>query len=96
MRIVHTPDSSRHDPERYLRRGAAIPHPEQAARYAILRDAAARGGHALAEPADHGLEPIRAVHDPDYVAFLAEAEAADPLAALCRVLLNSNEFAYVD
>ena len=30
------------------------------------------------------------------VAFLAEAEAADSLAALCRVLLNSNEFAYVD
>ncbi|KAA0122942.1 histone deacetylase family protein [Methylobacterium sp. P1-11] len=75
MRVVHTPDSSRHDPERYMRRGAPIPHPEQAARYTILRDAALRGGHDLAEPADHGLEPIRAVHDPGYVAFLAEAWA---------------------
>ncbi|AIQ89753.1 MULTISPECIES: histone deacetylase family protein [Methylobacterium] len=75
MRIFHTPDSGRHDPERYLRRGTPIPHPEQAARYAILRDAALQGGHDLAEPADHGLDPIRAVHDPDYVAFLAEAWA---------------------
>ncbi|WP_457106670.1 histone deacetylase family protein [Methylobacterium sp. P5_C11] len=75
MRIFHTPDSGRHDPERYMRRGAPIPHPEQAARYAILRDAALGGGHDLAEPADHGLDPIRAVHDPDYVAFLAEAWA---------------------
>lgn len=58
-----------------MRRGAPIPHPEQAARYTILRDAALRGGHDLAEPADHGLEPIRAVHDPGYVAFLAEAWA---------------------
>ncbi|KOX60634.1 MULTISPECIES: histone deacetylase family protein [unclassified Methylobacterium] len=75
MRIFHTPDSGRHDPERYLRRGTPIPHPEQAARYAILHDAALRGGHDLGEPADHGLDPIRAVHDPDYVAFLAEAWA---------------------
>ena len=75
MRIFHTPDSARHDPERYWRRGTAIPHPEQAARYAILHDAALRAGHALGLPGDHGPDPIRAVHDPDYVAFLAEAWA---------------------
>jgi acetoin utilization deacetylase AcuC-like enzyme len=73
MRVFHSPDSPRHDPEHYWRRGTPIPHPEQAARHAILRDAALRGGHALAEPGDHGLDPIRAVHDPAYVAFLAEA-----------------------
>ncbi len=75
MRVYHSPESPRHDPEQYWRRGTPIPHPEQAARYAILRDAALRGGHALAEPGDHGLDPIRAVHDPAYVAFLAEAWA---------------------
>jgi acetoin utilization deacetylase AcuC-like enzyme len=73
MRIVHTPDSARHDPERYWRRGTPIPHPEQASRYAILQEAAQVAGHDLAAPADHGLDPIRAVHDPDYVTFLAEA-----------------------
>jgi acetoin utilization deacetylase AcuC-like enzyme len=75
MRIFHTPDSGRHDPEHYWRRGTPIPHPEQAARYAILHDAAREAGHDLAEPGDHGLDPIRAVHDPGYVAFLAEAWA---------------------
>jgi acetoin utilization deacetylase AcuC-like enzyme len=73
MRIFHTPDAARHDPERYWRRGTPMPHPEQAARYAILHGAALRGGHDLAEPADHGLDPIRAVHEAGYVAFLAEA-----------------------
>ncbi|MCJ2137294.1 histone deacetylase family protein [Methylobacterium sp. J-026] len=73
MRVLHSPDSARHDPALYMRRGTPIPHPEQAARYAILRDAALQGGHVLAEPGDHGLGPIHAVHDPDYVAFLAEA-----------------------
>lgn len=75
MQVFHTADAARHDPERYWRRGTPIPHPEQAARYAILRDAALRGGHALATPRDHGLDPIRAVHDPGYVTFLVEAWA---------------------
>ncbi|MCB4805983.1 acetoin utilization deacetylase AcuC-like enzyme [Methylobacterium brachiatum] len=73
MRVFHTAASARHDPELYLRRGTPIPHPEQASRYAILHAAARDGGHALAEPADYGLDPIRAVHDAGYVAFLAEA-----------------------
>ncbi len=73
MRIFHTPDSARHDPERYWRRGTPIPHPEQASRYAILQEAAQAAGHGLAEPGDHGLDPIQAVHDADYVTFLAEA-----------------------
>ena len=75
MRIFHTPDAARHDPEHYWRRGTPIPHPEQAARYAILHAAAATAGHDLAVPGDHGPDPIRAVHDPDYVAFLAGAWA---------------------
>ncbi|MDP4005396.1 histone deacetylase family protein [Methylobacterium sp. NEAU K] len=75
MRVFHTADSARHDPERYLRRGTPIPHPEQAARYAILHAAARDGGHDLAAPGDHGLDPILALHDPGYVTFLAEAWA---------------------
>jgi acetoin utilization deacetylase AcuC-like enzyme len=73
MRVFHSPESPRHDPEWYWRRGTPISHPEQAARYAILRDAALKGGHALAESGDHGLDPIRAVHNPAYLAFLSEA-----------------------
>ncbi|WP_375464846.1 histone deacetylase family protein [uncultured Methylobacterium sp.] len=73
MRIFHHADAVRHDPERYFRRGAIIPHPEQAVRYRILRDAAANAGHGLIDAPDHGLDPIRAVHDAGYVAFLREA-----------------------
>jgi acetoin utilization deacetylase AcuC-like enzyme len=73
MRVFHSPASPGHDPSRYFRRGELVEHPEQAARYAILRDAAAGAGHALAEATDSGLDPILAVHDPAYVAFLREA-----------------------
>ncbi|MDP4022921.1 histone deacetylase family protein [Methylobacterium sp. NEAU 140] len=73
MRVVHHAESGRHDPATYLRRGAPIPHPEQASRYAILRDAAAAAGHGLVAAADHGPEPLRAVHDSGYLAFLEGA-----------------------
>ena len=73
MRVFHHADSPRHDPEVYARRGAPVPHPEQAARYAVLRAAAVAAGHDLIAARDHGLDPIRAVHDPGYLAFLREA-----------------------
>lgn len=71
MRVFHSPDSPRHDPEGYFRRGRVVPHPEQASRYAILREAAERTGHDLIEAGDHGLDPILAVHDPGYVELLS-------------------------
>ena len=75
MRAFHTPASLAHDPERYFRRGAVVAHPEQAARYAILRDALQASSHAPTPAGDHGLDPILAVHDADFLAFLREAWA---------------------
>ena len=73
MQIVHHPGSLRHDPALFFRRGSLIPHPEQAARYSVLRDAARDAGHRLVEAGDHGSDPILAVHDAGYVAFLRDA-----------------------
>lgn len=73
MLVLHTPASLKHDPQGYFRRGAVVSHPEQAERYAILREAAAAAGHEMAEPADRGLGPITAVHTPGYVDFLRSA-----------------------
>jgi acetoin utilization deacetylase AcuC-like enzyme len=71
MLVLHSPASAQHDPSGYFRRGQVVNHPEQASRYTILRDAAARAGHALREAGDHGLASIAAVHDPGYLNFLS-------------------------
>ena len=73
MKVFHHPGSVGHDPDRYFRRGAIIAHPEQAERYLRLRDAAASAGHDLIAAGDHGLDPILAVHAPDYLDFLRTA-----------------------
>ena len=73
MRVYHSPKSLLHAPSNYYRRGAIVDHPEQARRYSLLRDAAAGAGHQLVEAGDAGLEPIAAVHDADYLAFLETA-----------------------
>lgn len=73
MQIVHHPDSLRHDPARYFRRGSLITHPEQADRYVLLRDATREAGHSLVRASDFGRAPILTVHDAGYVAFLRDA-----------------------
>lgn len=65
----------RHAPTYYFRRGAAMPHQEQPQRAEILRDMLAGEGFEIVEPRDHGVEPIKAVHNPDYVDFLPDAHA---------------------
>jgi acetoin utilization deacetylase AcuC-like enzyme len=75
MRVYHSKLSVAHAPALYYRRGAMVSHPEQASRYTILRDAAAHAGHDMIAPGDHGLEPLEAVHTPDYVRFLRSAWA---------------------
>ncbi|RKF14224.1 histone deacetylase family protein [Roseovarius spongiae] len=64
-----------HAPVHYFRRGAAMPHQEQPQRAEILRDMLIREGFEISPPADHGLGPIKAVHNPDYVDFLPDAHA---------------------
>ncbi len=75
MRVYHSDLSAAHAPALYYRRGALVPHPEQASRYSILRDAAVTAGHTLMAAADHGLAPLHAVHAADYITFLSTAWA---------------------
>ena len=91
MRIVHHPGSILHDPVSFFRRGSLIPHPEQVARYLLLRDAVREAGHDLAEAGDAGLAPILAVHDAGYVAFLREAwERRGELGAVGEEILTGH------
>ncbi len=71
MRVFHSPACALHDPALYFRRGTMVTHPEQADRYAILH-AAVSAAHSLTEAGDHGIEPILAVHDAGYIAFLRD------------------------
>jgi len=62
-----------HAPARYFRRGAYIPHPEQAERAILIRDMLLRNDFAIERPRDFGEAPIKAVHAPDYVDFWKDA-----------------------
>jgi acetoin utilization deacetylase AcuC-like enzyme len=73
MKIVFDARQLLHAPDQYFRRGALTPHPEQPERAILLRDALIAAGHKLAAPLDHGLAPIEAVHDPDFVSFMMKA-----------------------
>lgn len=87
MKAIFDERQLKHNPQRYFRRGAYIPHPEQPERAVLLRDMLLRNGFDIEAPKDHGLAPILAVHDPDYVAFwkdaydrwCAEAGDAEPI-----------------
>jgi acetoin utilization deacetylase AcuC-like enzyme len=72
MLAFHSPSSALHEPRTFFRRGKLIPAPEVPERYRVLRDAVL-GGHELRAAGDHGLAPIAAVHDADYVRFLQQA-----------------------
>lgn len=74
MICVHSPLSAGQNPTSFFRHGRLMtPHPETSARYDILKAAVIEAGHELVDAADHGIEPIRAVHGPDYVDFLLTA-----------------------
>ncbi|MEL7738045.1 histone deacetylase family protein [Citromicrobium bathyomarinum] len=69
MRHFSDPAQAHHAPTRELHNGGWMDFAESPARFAALLDALGPG-----EPArDFGIEPILAVHDPAYVAFLREA-----------------------
>ncbi|HEX9258263.1 MAG TPA: histone deacetylase family protein [Acidimicrobiales bacterium] len=76
MRVVHSPLHERHDPEMIVEfglRGPAQEVPDRVDR--ILAALATDARFSFEEPETYGLEPILAVHDPDLVAYLAEAWA---------------------
>ena len=73
MRVFHSNESVGHDPKTFYRRGATIPHPETAERYLLLRRSVAAAGYQVCETPDHGLQPLLAVHAPDYIEFISSA-----------------------
>jgi acetoin utilization deacetylase AcuC-like enzyme len=74
MRVVYDPRHALHDPVNEVQSGVPIPPYENPARAeSIRRSLLADGGFELREPTEHGVEPIKAVHDPGLIAFLEEA-----------------------
>lgn len=74
MRVVYDPRHRLHDPQREVQYGVPIPCYETPARAEAIRGALeADGGFEFTSPTEHGLEPIRAVHDPGLIRFLEEA-----------------------
>lgn len=70
MKTFHHPDQRAHDPKHFLSSGAPRPNPEQPARVDALLGAVERLGLEVAEPADHGLGAIAAIHTAEYLQFL--------------------------
>jgi acetoin utilization deacetylase AcuC-like enzyme len=76
IRAVASPRHRLHDPERELESSAFQVPFESPRRAELIRDAlVADGGFEVVEPAEWGVAPIEAVHDPGLVRFLASAWA---------------------
>jgi acetoin utilization deacetylase AcuC-like enzyme len=74
MLVVHSAAHLGHDPTSEVETGAIVTPYERPARAEAIHDAlAADADFSIEEPDEHGLEPIVAVHDAAYVAFLEEA-----------------------
>ena len=74
MRVVYSPAHLGHDIASETVMGRPVPANEVAERAERIRASLeADGGFEIAGPADHGDEPVVAVHDPGLLRFLAEA-----------------------
>jgi acetoin utilization deacetylase AcuC-like enzyme len=74
MRVVYDPSHVLHDPATEVQYGVVMPMFEVAARVESIRAALlADDEFSFADPADHGLGPVTAVHHEGLVRFLAEA-----------------------
>jgi hypothetical protein len=74
MRVVYDPSHVLHDPVTEVQYGVAIPVYEVPARGEAIHAAVlADDEFSFADPADHGLGPVTAVHHEGLVRFLAEA-----------------------
>ena len=74
MKVVYTPAHLAHDVTHETYLGIAVPANEVAERAELIRAAlAADGGFDLVGPAEHGLDPILAVHDEGLVRFVETA-----------------------
>lgn len=74
MRVVYDPSHVLHDPRTEVQYGVPMPMYETPDRAESIRAAlSADASFTFADPAEHGLEPVTAVHHEGLVRFLAEA-----------------------
>jgi len=72
MKVFCAPEHQRRQyPRNFLVNGTGQPNPEVPERIDRLLQSIATDAHEIAEPSDHGLGPIAAVHTPEYIRFLS-------------------------
>ncbi len=70
MKVIFSEQQKDHHPQHFLSSGAQRENPEVPERADCLLRAALAAGLELLEPEDVGLEPLAAVHTPEYLQFL--------------------------
>ncbi len=70
MKVIFSEQQKTHYPDHFLSSGARQANPEVPERADRLLQAALDAGLELLEPEDTGLEPLAAVHTPEYLQFL--------------------------
>ena len=73
MLCLHSPIQHLHRPGRIMRRNEFVQARDVPERGEALLAAVRADGHQIAEAADHGLDPIAAIHTPEYLDFLRTA-----------------------
>jgi acetoin utilization deacetylase AcuC-like enzyme len=74
LHVVYDPRHALHDPTVEVQHGIPIPMYETPARVESMREALERDrGFDFLPPTEHGIEPIRAVHEEGLIRFLEEA-----------------------
>lgn len=76
MQTFFHPEQLLHHPKSYFSRGQMRVPQEVPERASLLLQAVAKLGMGVVEPADHGLQPILAVHGEAYLTFLQSAHAS--------------------
>ena len=64
-----------HDPQSFLVLGSIRPAEEQPERAVRLKAGGEAAGLSFAAPADRGLDPLAAIHTPEYLGFLQTIHA---------------------
>ncbi|HEX6676184.1 MAG TPA: histone deacetylase family protein [Actinomycetes bacterium] len=94
MTVVASEAHRSHDPPYEVNFGKVVqPVWERVARGELLREALAAAGHPVTGPREHGLGPLRAVHQPALLEFLEGAWAAWRAAHGPRAALIPDTFA---
>jgi acetoin utilization deacetylase AcuC-like enzyme len=70
MNVIYSEIQRLHDPKFFLSSGAVLPNPEVPQRAERLLAAALGCGLTLITPSDYGIDPLAAIHSPEYMQFL--------------------------